>query len=91
MSFRPKVEITRLRQTRQSRSLGIKPVGFIISKKAITSLISSTLLRWLYLQFPKNKMENGFEDLIASYIDNKVGISEHFLNDGIYLVILSIT
>lgn len=24
-------------------------------------------------------MENGFEDLIASYIENKVGISEHFL------------
>ncbi len=25
-------------------------------------------------------MENGFEDLIASYIENKVGISEHFLS-----------
>jgi Rps23 Pro-64 3,4-dihydroxylase Tpa1-like proline 4-hydroxylase len=25
-------------------------------------------------------MENGFEDLIASYIENKIGISEHFLS-----------
>ena len=25
-------------------------------------------------------MENSFEDLIASYIENKVGISEHFLS-----------
>ncbi|MDR7211137.1 2OG-Fe(II) oxygenase family protein [Flavobacterium piscis] len=25
-------------------------------------------------------MEDGFEDLIASYIENKVGISEHFLS-----------
>lgn len=29
--------------------------------------------------FPKNKMEDSFEDLIASYIKNKVGIAEHFL------------
>ena len=26
-------------------------------------------------------MENSFETLIASYIENKVGISEHFLSD----------
>lgn len=26
-------------------------------------------------------MENGFEDLIASYIENKIGISEHFLSE----------
>ncbi len=26
-------------------------------------------------------MENSFEDLIATYIENKVGISEHFLSD----------
>ncbi|SMP28527.1 SM-20-related protein [Flavobacterium hercynium] len=30
--------------------------------------------------FSQTKMENGFEDLIASYIENKVGISEHFLS-----------
>lgn len=28
-------------------------------------------------------MENSFEDLIASYIENKVGISEHFLSDAL--------
>jgi Rps23 Pro-64 3,4-dihydroxylase Tpa1-like proline 4-hydroxylase len=31
--------------------------------------------------FPKIKMEEGFEDLIASYIENKVGISEYFLSN----------
>jgi Rps23 Pro-64 3,4-dihydroxylase Tpa1-like proline 4-hydroxylase len=30
---------------------------------------------------PKWNMENSFEDLIATYIDNKVGISEDFLSD----------
>jgi SM-20-related protein len=28
-------------------------------------------------------MENSFETLIASYIENKVGISEHFLSDAL--------
>jgi SM-20-related protein len=31
----------------------------------------------------KNQMENSFEVLIASYIENKVGICEHFLNDAL--------
>ena len=31
----------------------------------------------------KKDMENSFEDLIASYIENKVGISEHFLSDAL--------
>lgn len=26
-------------------------------------------------------MENGFEDLITSYIENKIGITEHFISD----------
>ena len=34
----------------------------------------------VFAVFPKIKMEDGFEDLIASYIENKVGISEHFLS-----------
>ena len=28
-------------------------------------------------------MENSFEDLIATYIENKVGISEHFLSNDL--------
>ena len=28
-------------------------------------------------------MENNFEELIASYIENKVGILEHFLSDAL--------
>jgi SM-20-related protein len=28
-------------------------------------------------------MENKFEGLIASYIENKVGIAEHFLSDSL--------
>jgi SM-20-related protein len=28
-------------------------------------------------------MDDGFEDLIASYLENKIGISEHFLSDDL--------
>lgn len=34
----------------------------------------------VFSAFPKKIMENSFEDLIATYIENKVGISEHFLS-----------
>ena len=39
--------------------------------------------RWLSKQSTKIDMENSFEALIATYIENKVGISEHFLSTNL--------
>ncbi|RED22412.1 SM-20-related protein [Flavobacterium cutihirudinis] len=33
--------------------------------------------------FPKKEMVDSFEDLIASYIENKIGISERFMSDAL--------
>ena len=39
--------------------------------------------RWNYFQSIKINMEHSFEALIATYIEKKVGISEHFLSDDL--------
>ncbi len=41
------------------------------------------MARWNYFQSIKLDMKDSFEALIATYIENKVGISEHFLSNDL--------